>query len=186
MNVSRIVALAAVLIASSACDQGKIEDESARMAADTGLTPSAPPTAGPLPAPGAQDADLVMTATEYEITDENFDRFVRASEALSFLRARDAQVRSLLEQAGSASDTSANSLLDRLEDHPQVSQAITSSGMSVRDYYVMAIALASAQRHSANPETAPPTPTGRKNAEWVQRNQSRLARLQTWGTAVAR
>ena len=173
-------------LATGACDQQKIEDESARMAADTGLTPSAPPTAGPLPPPGAGDADLVMDATKYEITDQNFERFARASEGLAYLRARDVQVRTMLEQAGTTADADAGSLLARLEEHPQVSQAISSAGMSVKDYYVMAIALAAAQRHSANPQAAPPTPTGTKNAEWVRRNASKLGRLQTWGAAVAR
>ena len=185
ISFTRVVTLTVALAAVAACDRGEIAEDSARLATDTMATTAEPTPAGPLPTVPGEDAELVMAATEYEITSENFERFLRASEALSYLRARDAQVRSLLERAGGTSDTSANSLLDQLEAHPQISQAITSAGMSVRDYYVMAIALAAAQRYSANPESAPPTPVGRKNAEWVRGNQAQVARLRTWGAAVA-
>lgn len=170
----------------AACQTEKeAAEDSAAMAADTALAPSAPTPAGPLPPVTGADAGLVMDATEFGITDERFRQFVQASEALAFLRARDVQVRSMLEETGTTPDTAAGSLLERLENHPQVRQAIASAGMTVRDYYVMAIAVAAAQRHAANPESAPPTPVGRKNAEWAQKNQSQLAKLQTWGTAVA-
>lgn len=175
---------AAILVAGCQTKKEAAED-SAAMAADTGLPAAAPATAGPLPAVTGADAGLVMDASEFPINDENFQRFVRASEALSYLRARDMNVRAMLEQAGTTPDSAAGSLLERLEKHPQVSQAIGSAGMTVRDYYVMSIAVASAQRHAADPAGAPPTPVGRKNAEWAQKNHGQLAKLQTWGTAVA-
>lgn len=184
-RIAPALALTAALAALGACDSGAIAEDSARLAADTTFIASTTTPAGPLPAVPPQDSDLMMDALEFRITDENFARFVRASEALSYLRARDMNVRSMLEQAGTAADTTAYSLLDRLEQHPQVSQAITNAGMTVKEYYVMAIAIANARRHAANPEGAPPTPTGRENAEWVARNQSQLAKLQTWGAAVA-
>ena len=182
-SARRYPTLAAIAVLATACDRGAIAEDSARMAADTAATSVAPPTAGPVPSPGAADADLVMAATEFEITDQNFQQFLRASEALSYLRARDASVRAVLEQASAAPDTAP--VLEQLESHPQIVQAINGAGMSVRDYYVMSIALASAQRYAANPQAAPPTPVGRKNAEWVQRNKSQVARLRTWGAAVS-
>jgi hypothetical protein len=174
-------------LAGAACGDGDIAADSARMAADTFRAAAAPPTAGPLPPVAtAADAGLVMDATEFRITDQNYQQFVRASEALSYLRARDMNVRSMLDQAGTTADSTTGSILERLERHPQIAQAINDAGMSVRDYYVMAIALHSAQRHAANPEGAPPASVGRANAEWASRNRSQLARLQTWGAAVAR
>ena len=175
----------AALAGLAGCDRGEIAEDSARLAADT-VPVSATTPAGPLPAVAAADGDLMRDALDFRITDENFALFSRASEALSFLRARDMNVRSMLEQAGTTADTSTRSLLGRLEQHPQVSQAITNAGMRVKDYYVMAIALANAQRHAANPAGAPPTPVGQANAEWVAQHTSEVAKLQTWGAAVAK
>ena len=186
VRIPLALTLTATLALVTACDRGAIAEDSARMAADTAPVSTAPTPAGPLGTVTAADSDLMMDALAFQITDQSFATFVRASEALSFLRARDMNVRSMLEQAGTTADTSTNSLLERLERHPQVSQAIANAGMTVKDYYVMAIALANAQRHAANPETAQPTPAGKANAEWVARNRAQLAKLQTWGAAVAR
>ena len=189
MRHSRIalaLPLTVALAALTACDDGAIARDSARLAADTMPVTTSTTPAGPLGTVPAADGDRMMDALDFRITDQNFATFAKASEALSFLRARDMNVRSMLEQAGGAPDTASASLLDRLEQHPQVSQAITNAGMSVKDYYVMAIALANAQRHAANPAGAPSTPVGKSNAEWVAKNQAQLAKLQTWGAAVAK
>lgn len=188
MRPSRIapVAVFTVALALSACgDSDQAAQDSARFATDTMPATTSTAPVGPIPSLPAADGDLMRDALEFQITDENFAKFVRASEALSFLRSRDMNVRSMLEQAGTSADTTTGSLLERLESHPQVSQAIANAGMTVRDYYVMAIALANARRHAANPEGAPPTPVGTANAEWLAKNQGQLARLQTWGAAVA-
>lgn len=178
---------AAALILVAACgDRKDIAQDSARIAADTAPVTATTPAAGPLGTVAPADGDLMMDALEFGITDQNFATFVKASEALSFLRARDMNVRSMLEQTGTTADTSTRSLVERLEKHPQISQAINNAGMTVKDYYVMAIAIANAQRHAASPETAPPTPAGKANAEWVAKNRSQLGKLQTWGAAVAR
>lgn len=174
------------MLALPACgDSEKAAADSARFATDTMQITTTTAPVGPITAVPAADGDLMRDAMEYRITDEQFASFAKASEALAFLRSRDMNVRSMLEQAGTSADTTTRSLLERLENHPQVSQAITNAGISVRDYYVMAIALANARRHAGNPEGSPPTPAGRTNAEWLAKNQSRLARLQTWGAAVA-
>lgn len=185
LRAAAVLKFAAVLAFVVGCDKGKIAEDSARMAADTLPVTAAAVPAGPLGAVPPADGDLMMDALEFQIMDESFARFVRASEALSYLRARDMNVRSMLEQAGTTADSTTNSLLERLQQHPQVSQAIINAGMSVKDYYVMAIAVANAQRHAANPDLAPSTPAGKANAEWVARNKSQLAKLQTWGSAVA-
>lgn len=188
MRHLRIAPVAAITVAFAlaACgDSDKIAEDSARFATDTMPATATTVPAGPIPSVTAADGDLMRDALEFQLTDQNFATFAKASEALSFLRSRDMNVRSMLEQAGTTADTTTGSLLERLENHPQVSQAITNAGMTVRDYYVMAIALANAQRHAANPDGAPPTPVGKANAEWVARNGGQLARLQTWGAAVA-
>lgn len=188
MRHSRIapVAVITVALALNACgDSEKVAEDSARFATDTVPATATTVPAGPIPSVTAADGDLMRDALDFRLTDENFAAFAKASEALSFLRSRDMNVRSMLEQAGTTADTTTGSLLERLEGHPQVSQAITNAGMTVRDYYVMAIALANAQRHAGNPEAAPPTPVGQANAAWVAKNQGQLARLQTWGAAVA-
>ena len=185
-RTAALLTCAAALAALSGCDRGEIAEDSARLAADTMPVVATTPAAGPLPAVAAADGDLMRDALDFRITDENFALFSRASEALSYLRARDMNVRSMLEQAGTTADTSSRSLLARLEQHPQVSQAITNAGLRVKDYYVMAIALANAQRHAANPGAAPPTPVGETNAAWVAQHRAEVSKLQTWGAAVAR
>lgn len=178
--------LLVALVAIAACSDRQSGTDDVQIAADTQLASTQPRTAGPLPPVTGADAASVMDATEYEITQENLAKFIRASEALSFLRARDAGVRAMLEQTGTTQESATEPLLERLEEHPQIAPAIAEAGMSVRDYYVMAIALANAQRHAAAPEAAPPTPVGRKNAEFVAANRAQLAKLQTWGAAIAR
>ncbi len=188
MRRSRIAPVAAVTVALalSACSDGKqAAADSARFATDTVPITTTTAPVGPIPTVPAADGDLMRDALQYEITDQQFANFVRASEALAFLRSRDMNVRSMLEQAGTAADTTTGSLLQRLENHPQVSLAINNAGISVRDYYVMAITLANARRHAGNPEGSPPTRVGRTNAEWYARNQAQLTRLQTWGAAQA-
>ena len=54
-------------------------------------------------------------------------------------------------------------------------------GMKVRDYLVMAVAIASAQRFAANPAEAPPTAVSRDNAEYARTNRARLGQLRVWG-----
>lgn len=177
--------IAGLAVVAACGDRGEIAQDSARMVADTVPVTATTPAAGPLGTVPPADGDLMMDALEFQITDQSFATFVRASEALSFLRARDMNVRSMLAQTGTTADTSTRSLVERLEKHPQISQAIANAGMTVKDYYVMAIAIANAQRHAASPETTPPTPAGKANAEWVARNRSQLRKLQTWGAAVA-
>lgn len=143
---------------------------------DTLNTSARTPTAGALPVtPG--DAKRVTEATEYRLTDANFAAYLQASRRLSFLRARDPQIRAMLQGAHDRPDSE---MADRMETNPQIQQALGDAGISVRDYQVAGIAVASARRFMGNPAAAPPTPTARENAEFLARHKEVLAQLDSW------
>jgi hypothetical protein len=177
--------VALVLTAATACgrDEGdRASDSAAGVAptdttqATTTLTPAAP-----APQPTAEDAKVVRDALEFKLTEDNFNKFIKAGNSLAFLRARDAQVRGYLESIGGSREKDDDAALERLEAHPQISKAITDAGLSVRDYYTMAIAIASAHRFVDNPAAAPPTPTLSDNAKFLRDHRERLAQLRVWG-----
>ena len=58
-----------------------------------------------------------------------------------------------------------------------VTGAVNSAGMSVRDYFVASIAIASAERFLEDPGGAPPTSTLAENARFLQTRRSDLERL---------
>jgi hypothetical protein len=177
-------AFAALLLAGVlACgsDRGRAADSAAGVAASdtaqaTGLTPAAP-----APQPTAEDAKVVRDALEFKLTEDNLGKFMKAGNSLAFLRARDPQVRGYLESVAGSREQNDDAALERLEGHPQVSKAITDAGLSVRDYYTMSLAIASAQRFIDNPESAPPTPSLRDNAKFLRDNRDHLAHLNVWG-----
>lgn len=141
---------------------------------ETGATPAV----GPLVQVTKTDSRSVRDATGFLITDENLAKFVQASESLAVLRARDPEVRKLSDQnLSEAGSTEADAGLKLLESNTTVSNAITASGLSVRDYFVMAIALASAARFIDDPTAAPPTPSSEKNANFLRQHTADLARL---------
>jgi hypothetical protein len=203
---SRLVCRTTVLALAGALACGRSDGNTAdssggslaaqRMAADTMPETAAPPVAGfALITPN--DARSVRDAMEYKLTNENFARFIRASDSLAALRARDTSVRALFAQrgaGGTAGDTAAAAGgaagggagaqrgdqaagLERLERNPAVSAAITGTGMSVRDYVVAAIAIGQAERFMNNPGLAPPTPALPANAEFLRAHQQELAAL---------
>jgi hypothetical protein len=106
---------------------------------------------------------------------------MKAGSSLAFLRARDPQVRAFLEQMGGTRAKNDDASLERLEGNAQVSKAIIDAGISVRDYYTMSIAIASAQRFIDNPSAAPPTPTLSDNAKFLRDHREHLAHLRVWG-----
>jgi hypothetical protein len=73
--------------------------------------------------------------------------------------------------------TTRNAGRERLEANPAVSRAIESTGMSVKDYFVAAIAIAQAERFMGDPKSAPPTPALPANAEFLRAHQAELAAL---------
>jgi hypothetical protein len=177
--------LSVVLLAVTACGGGASDRaDSAAGAAATPDTAQATTTltpAAPAPQPTAEDAKVVRDALEFRLTQDNLSKFMKAGSSLAFLRARDPQVRAYLESVGGSREKNDDAALERLEAHPQVSKAITDAGLSVRDYYTMSLAIASAQRFIDNPEAAPPTPALGDNARFLRDNRQHLANLRVWG-----
>lgn len=177
-------ALAVLLMAGAgACggDRGQTTDSAAGVAAPdttraTGLTPAAP-----APQPTAEDAKVVRDALEFRLTEDNLNKFMKAGSSLAFLRARDPQVRGYLESVAGSREKNDDAALERLENNPQISKAITDAGLSVRDYYTIALAIASARRFIDNPESAPPTPSLSDNAKFLRDHRQHLANLNVWG-----
>jgi hypothetical protein len=169
------------LIAMGACSNGKPSGQSSAGSVDTALLAlgTSTPAAGPGVHVTAGDTKSVRQAGEYELTPENFSKFLRAVDTLQSLQARDSAARALLlvRDTVDLPTTEEDAGVKRLESNPAVNNAITSAGLSVRDYFVMAIAIASAERFAANPAAAPPTPTLQKNAEFVRGKTAELANL---------
>ena len=157
----------------------------ARMAAaaDTGNPSSVTPAEGAVQVTPT-DARAVAKATKYKLTDDNFRRFVQASDSLAALRARDPQARAWLDKQitdnGAGTSVSANDAgRKHLENNPDVSNAINSAGISVPDYFVAAIAIAQAERFMGNPKAAPPTPTLGENAAFLNAHKAELQALRS-------
>jgi hypothetical protein len=153
---------------------------------DTGLANATTPVAGGTAQITPTDAKSVEHATEYKLTETNFRQFIAASDSLAALRARDPAVRDLFDKqvndAGTTTSTSTmNAGRKRLEDNPAVNNAIASTGMSAKDYFVASIAVAQAERFMADPKSAPPTPTLPGNAEFLRKHASELTALRKLG-----
>lgn len=142
---------------------------------DAGITPAA----GPVAHVTKTDGKSVALATKYEITDANFRKYMAASESLSVLRARDPEVKRIADNPylSGAGSPDVNAGLKLLESNAAISKTINDAGISVPDYFVMSIAIASAERFMKDPKAAPPTPTLSRNAEYLRAHQSDLLRL---------
>jgi hypothetical protein len=163
---------------------GNIAEQTAARATtvDTGMSNATTPVAGGSAQITPTDAKSVEHATEYKLTENNFRQFIAASDSIAALRARDPNVRALFDKqvndAGTDTRVSTNNAgRERLESNPAVSAAITSTGMSVKDYFVAAIAVAQAERFMSNPKAAPPTPTLPGNAEFLRAHAAELEAL---------
>jgi hypothetical protein len=163
---------------------GNIAEQTAARAAtlDTGMNNAATPVAGGTAQITPTDAKSVEHATEYKLTENNFRQFIAASDSLAALRARDPSVNALFDKqvndAGvNTRVTTTNAGRKRLEENPTVAAAITSTGMSVKDYFVAAIAVAQAERFMNDPKSAPPTPALPSNAEFLRAHSGELAAL---------
>jgi hypothetical protein len=176
---------ALLLTAAAACgrtEADRVSDSAAGVVpADTAPATTALTPAAPAPQPTARDADVVRDALEFRLTDDNLNKFIKAGNSLAFLRARDPQIRGYLESIGGSREKTDEAALERLERHAQISKAIADAGLSVRDYYTMALAIASARRFVDNPAAAPPTPTLSENAKFLRDHKQYLAHLKVWG-----
>jgi hypothetical protein len=174
------VAATAVLIG---CSRQSADDRTAAGAVDTtALRTSSsvvPPAVGPAVQVTRTDAKSVTKAMDYELTSENFAKFLAAADSIGALEARDTATRAhLAKDITDAGATDVDAGLRWLETNDSLSKAINSAGISVRDYYVASIAAASAARFMNDPKSAPETPTLSKNAEFLRSRRNDLDRLQ--------
>jgi hypothetical protein len=132
--------------------------------------------------PGIQvtptDEHNVNRAFDYKLTDNDWSRFLKAADTVAALRARDADVRAHLDSqiVGAKTDDAGEKWL---ESDPKVSAAITSAGITVKDYYRLGLVSAQAVRFMDNPASAPPTPAGRANAEFVANHKADVEHLRS-------
>src|SRR3954468_4721917 len=150
--------------------------------ADTGNPLSVTPAEGGVAKLTATDTKSVYNAGKYKLTNENFRQFIVATDSVLALRSRDPQVRDFLDKnitdAGNGTESEGwDAGRKRLEQHPTIAAAIEGTGMSVKDYFVAAIAIAQAERFMGNPSAAPSTAVGRINAEFLNAHKSELAAL---------
>ena len=181
MYLAPVIALGAAL---AGCGDTSKQATARVRPGDTGVTrtSAAPAAAGPIAKVTATDAGSVVDASDYKLTDDNFARFVRASERIAQISRGDSAVAQLMHQDfTNATVIERDAGLRRLQDLPQVRQAITDAGLSVRDYFVTSIAIASARRFMDDPRAAPPTPTLTDNAQFLRAHRSELARLDELG-----
>jgi hypothetical protein len=153
-----------------------------RAVADTGNALSVTPAEGGVAKLTATDAKSVSTAGKYKLTNENFHQFIAATDSVLALKMRDTTVRTFLDEqvtdAGNGTQvTTSDAGLKRLENNQLVSAAITSVGMSVRDYFVAAIAIAQGDRFVGDPNAAPPSAALKDNAEFLRAHSAELASL---------
>ncbi len=138
---------------------------------DTGNALSVTPAEGGVAKLTPTDEKSVSTAGKFKLTDDNFRKFTEATDSVLSLRARDPSVRAFLDAnvTDTGNDIQVKDIdagLKRLQNNATVSNAITSTGMSVRDYFVAAIAIAQAERFMGDPSAAVHTATLRPNAEF--------------------
>ena len=131
--------------------------------------------------PGIQvtstDEHNVSRSFDLKLTNDDWAKFLKAADTVAALRARDPQVRQHLDEqiVGAKTDDAGQKWL---ESDPQVSAAITSSGLTVKDYYRLGIVTAAAMRFMNDPKAAPPTPAGKQNAEFLRAHKADLEHLQ--------
>jgi hypothetical protein len=172
---------------SGTTDTGAAHDSASRASAANGsVVPASDTTNGALSAniaaigPGIQvtttDEHNVNRSFDLKLTDEDWSRFLKAADSVAALRARDAQVRQHLDAqiAGARADDAGEKWL---ESDPKVSAAITSAGLTVKNYYRLGIVTANALRFMNNPNSAPPTPSGRSNADFVRSHRADIEHL---------
>jgi hypothetical protein len=133
-------------------------------------------------APGVQitrtDGRSLRKATMFRLTPTNLEAFMRAAESLAALERNDSTVRAYLNVTVSdAGALDAEAGRRWLEANPKVHGAITSSGLSVQNYYVAAIAIAAAEQFLNHPKTVPVTPPLARNALLMQQHGRDLVRL---------
>lgn len=188
MSSLRSFALVAAALAVGACsrqDRTTTDSAAGTVSADPtdiGHPLSVTPAAGGAAQVTSTDAKSVRLASEYKLTNENFQQFVKASDSLAALRKQDSFVNALLnEQISDAATGTVVSDYDagvqHLQSNVKINNAIVSTGMSVPDYFVASIAVAQAERFLDNPKAAPPTPALSGNIEFLQAHRAELSAM---------
>lgn len=188
MSSLRSFALVAAALAVGACsrqDRTTTDSAAGTLSADPtdiGHPLSVTPAAGGAAQVTSTDAKSVRLASEYKLTNENFQQFVKASDSLAALRKQDSFVNALLnEQISDAATGTVVSDYDagvqHLQSNVKINNAIVSTGMSVPDYFVASIAIAQAERFLDNPKAAPPTPALSGNIEFLQAHRAELSAM---------
>jgi hypothetical protein len=173
--------VAVVLLAG--CARKASDEQTAAGAVDTSALRTSSSAVTPAVGPAVQvtrtDAKSVTKALDYELTPENFAKFLAAADSVNALYSRDAATRTYLSNnITDAGSTDADAGLKWLESNDSVNKAINSAGISVRDYFVTSIATAAAARFLDDPKSAPGTPTLTKNAEFLRSRKADLSHLQ--------
>ena len=179
-SAQRLIVIAVTTMLVAACSSRARDRDTAGGQLDTASmrTGAATPVAGPGVHVTGTDGKSVTRAMRYELTPQNFSAFLGAADSIVALEARDPATRSYLDQPAIDSGTlRTDAGLKYLESNEAVNQAITSAGMSVKDYFVASIAIAAAERFIADPKSAPPTPSLTKNAEFLSDHRLELDRL---------
>lgn len=174
-----LLALALVATAAVACARSEAERTEAGSLDAAGLTTNSIVIAT---APGVHvtstDGRSIRKAMAYRLTPANLAAFMRAAEGLATLERGDSAVRAYLTATVSdAGPIDAEAGRTWLEANQKVRDAIAASGLSVQDYYVASIAVATAERFLNHPKTTPLTPALARNAQLLQSHGSDLARL---------
>lgn len=192
MSSFRLLALLGAAVVTAACSrQDRTTTDSAAGAvsadkADIGHALSVTPAAGGAAQVTSTDAKSVRLATEYKLTDENFAKFVKASDSLAVLRKHDGMVNALLNEqitdgATGTYVSGSNAGVQHLESNARINNAIVSTGMSVPDYFVASIAIAQAERYMDDPKAAPPTPAFNSNIRFLQAHRAELRAMRERG-----
>jgi hypothetical protein len=182
------LALAGAAVAQSACSRSDAE-RSAAGSVDARSVDAGPVDAEALSAtavvasaPGVHvtrtDGRSLRKAMAFRLTPTNLAAIMRAADTVAALARGDSAVRAYLNVAISdAGSPDAEAGRTWLEANQEVRDAIRSSGMSVQDYYVGAIAIAAAERFLNHPKSTPLTPPLARNALFLQSHGSDLTRL---------
>jgi len=190
LNITtRTTLLLAATALFSACGRDRSNDNraSAGGALDTAAGDTASlRTSGATPATGPgihvtrTDGKSVTRAMRYELTSDNFSHFLAAADSVVAVASRDSAARAALQSnltdAGSTDNDAGRKWLESIAP---VNNAINQAGISVKDYFVAGIAIAAAERFTADPKAAPPTPSLTKNAEFLRSHAADLERLHT-------
>jgi hypothetical protein len=177
------LAIAVAVALFAACSHKPANEQSSSGTIDSTVLRTSSSAVTPAVGPGVQitrtDEKSVSRALEYRLTPDNWTKFLAAADSLSAMSGRDTATHTYLSKnITDAGSTDPDAGLKWLETNDSVSKAISSAGISVRDYFVASIAAGAAARFLNDPKAAPGTPTLAQNAEFLRSRKSDLDRLQ--------